>query len=64
MELTKAEQEMLSGKQGRGTAKCMQLLVAMGEVCGAKKMVPITSGHIAGNYPSWVMRVSAGLKSL
>ncbi len=50
MELTKAEQEMLSGKQGRGTAKCMQLLVAMGEVCGAKKMVPITSGHIAGNY--------------
>ncbi len=50
MELTKTEQEMLSGKQGPGAQKCMQLLVAMGEVCGAKKMVPIVSGHIAGNY--------------
>ena len=50
MELTKTEQEMLSGKQGPGTQKCMQLLVTMGEVCGAKKMVPIVSGHIAGNY--------------
>ena len=50
MELTKTEQEMLSGKQGRGTQKCMQLIAAMGEVSGAKKTVPIVSGHIAGNY--------------
>jgi predicted aconitase len=50
MELTKTEQEMLAGKNGKGTQKCMKLLVTMGEVTGAKKMVPIVSGHIAGNY--------------
>ena len=50
MELTKTEQEMLSGEHGVGTQKCMKLLVTMGQVCGAKKMVPITSGHIAGNF--------------
>ncbi len=50
MQLTKAEQEMLAGKNGKGVQKCMKLLVAMGEIAGAKKMVPIVSGHIAGNY--------------
>ena len=50
MELTKAEREMLDGKNGKGTQKCMKLLVTMGEIAGAKKMVPIVSGHIAGNY--------------
>ncbi|MCL6446738.1 MAG: aconitase X catalytic domain-containing protein [Armatimonadetes bacterium] len=30
--------------------KCMELLVAIGECYGAKRMVPITSAHIAGNY--------------
>jgi len=50
MELTKREQEYLAGKEGKGAQKCMQLLVAMGEVTGARRMVPIVSGHIAGNY--------------
>ncbi|HEY3277497.1 MAG TPA: aconitase X catalytic domain-containing protein [Syntrophorhabdaceae bacterium] len=50
MELTKREQGCLAGKEGKGAQKCMQLLVAMGEVAGAKRMVPIVSGHIAGNY--------------
>ena len=40
MELTKAEREMLDGKNGKGTQKCMKLLVTMGEIAGAKKMVP------------------------
>ena len=50
MQLTKREQEMLAGKHGIGAQKCMKLLVTMGEVTGAKRMVPIVSGHIAGNY--------------
>jgi len=50
MELTQKEQEMLSGKYGRGAQRCMEMLVTIGEINSAKRMVPIVSGHIAGNF--------------
>ena len=51
MKLAKREQEMLEGKRGRGAQKCMEILLAYGECYNAEKMIPITSVHMAGNYP-------------
>ncbi|MEE9418843.1 MAG: aconitase X catalytic domain-containing protein [Desulfatiglandaceae bacterium] len=51
MELSKKQQEMLEGKHGRGARKAMEILVAYGECYNAERMIPITSVHIAGNYP-------------
>ncbi len=39
---------MLSGKQGKAVQKAMKILVALGEIFGAKKMVKIASVQIAG----------------
>jgi predicted aconitase len=67
MQLNKTEREMLSGKQGPGIQKCMQLLVAMGEINDAKRMIPLVSGHMAGKYNimgeegvSWVEELVRG----
>ena len=51
MELSKKQQEMLEGKHGRGARKAMEILVAYGECYNAERMIPVTSVHIAGNYP-------------
>lgn len=51
MELNKEQQEMLEGKHGRGARKAMEILVAYGECYNAERMIPVTSVHIAGNYP-------------
>ncbi len=51
MELTQREQEILEGKSGRGAQKCMEILQAYGECYDARRMIPVTSVHIAGNYP-------------
>jgi predicted aconitase len=48
MELTKEQQEMLSGKHGNATKKSMEILVALGEIFGAKKLIPVSSVQIAG----------------
>lgn len=39
---------MLSGGEGPATAKAMQLLVALGDVLGAERLIPIESAQIAG----------------
>jgi len=51
MELTQREQEILEGKTGRGAQRCMEILQAYGECYEARRMIPVTSVHIAGNYP-------------
>ncbi len=51
MNLQKVEEEILSGKYGDGKKRCMEILLAVGECYGANRLVPITSVHIAGNYP-------------
>jgi len=48
MKLTSEEREMLAGSQGRATQKAMQILVALGEIYGAERMIPVTSVQIAG----------------
>jgi len=48
MELTKAEQGMLDGEMGEGTAKAMEILVAVGKIYRAAKMVPVGSVQVAG----------------
>lgn len=48
MFLTPEEMGLLSGSQGRASQKAMQILVALGEIYGAKRMIPVTSAQIAG----------------
>ncbi len=48
MFLTADEQEMLSGAQGYATQKAMQILVALGEIYGAERLIPVTSVQVAG----------------
>ncbi len=51
MQLSEREEEIMSGKYGRGSQRCMEILSAVGECYEAERMVPVTSVHIAGNYP-------------
>jgi predicted aconitase len=48
MQLTAEEQDMATGKYGKATQKAMEILVALGEIYGAKKLIDITSVQIAG----------------
>ena len=48
MILDPAEQAMLSGELGRATQKAMQILVALGTIYGAERMLPVTSVQVAG----------------
>jgi predicted aconitase len=48
MNLTDKEKEMLEGKYGNAVKKSMEILTAIGEIYGAKKLVDITSVQIAG----------------
>jgi predicted aconitase len=48
MNLTDKEKEMLEGKHGNAVKKSMEILTAIGEIYGAKKLVDITSVQIAG----------------
>jgi predicted aconitase len=48
MHLTSEENEMLAGAMGRATQKAMQILVALGNIYRAKRMIPVSSVQIAG----------------
>jgi predicted aconitase len=48
MKLTKTEEEMLSGKEGRATKKAMEILVALGEIYSAKRLVRVSSVQVSG----------------
>ncbi len=48
MLLTKQEQEMADGKEGNAVKKSMEILIALGEIYGAEKLVDVTSVQIAG----------------
>ncbi len=48
MRLDSQEQSMLDGEQGRATQKAMQILVALGKIYGAERMLPVRSVQIAG----------------
>jgi predicted aconitase len=48
MELTGEERQMLAGAAGRAARKSMEILVALGEIYGARRLVPVASVQIAG----------------
>jgi len=39
---------MLAGKEGRATQKCMEILVALGRIYGAKRLVKVSSVQVSG----------------
>lgn len=47
MQLTRHQQAMLDGKNGKGAAMAMGIQVAIGEGFGASRMVPVTRTHVA-----------------
>lgn len=48
MYLTKDEEKMLSGKEGEGYRRAMDILVKMGDYYGAKRMVPLSWSNVVG----------------
>lgn len=48
MHLTKEDEGILNGGQGNAAAKSMKILVALGEIYGAEKLIPVGSVQIAG----------------
>jgi len=48
VELTREEEAMLRGDKGEGVAKAMKIVVKVGEVLGAARLVPITHAHASG----------------
>ena len=48
MQLTLEEQDMLAGKHGKAVGKAMEILVALGTIYGAERMIPISSVQVAG----------------
>ncbi len=48
MQLTREEQSLLDGGQSRATQKAMQILVTLGRIYDAERMLPVRSVQIAG----------------
>jgi len=48
MQLTREEERILSDEQGWANRTCMKILVRLGELFGAEKLIPITSAHVSG----------------
>jgi predicted aconitase len=48
MQLTSQEQAMLDGKEGRAVQKSMEILVALGDIYGAKSLIDVKSVQVAG----------------
>lgn len=48
LELNSEEKEMLDGKQGKSTRKAMEIITTLGEIYGAKRLIPVSSVQIAG----------------
>lgn len=73
MKLTKEEQAILSGSEGKTKAKIMQTLVEFGDLFGATEFVPIsTSGHLVTSFGIGLLKpvyrimdeiIEAGLKT-
>jgi hypothetical protein len=46
--LTKEEESAYDGEHGWANQVCMKILVRLGELFGAKKLIPIRSAHVSG----------------
>jgi predicted aconitase len=48
LELATEEQAMLAGDLGPGVRKAMEIVVALGQIYGARRLVPVSSVQVAG----------------
>ena len=48
MLLTVEQQAMLAGESGRAVQKALQILVALGKIYAAERLIPISSVQVAG----------------
>src|SRR5512143_282053 len=48
MKLTDTEKRMCAGEKGEPVRLAMEILLALGKIYGAEKMIPIQSAHVAG----------------
>ncbi|MBS4030566.1 MAG: aconitase X catalytic domain-containing protein [Clostridiales bacterium] len=48
MKLTRFEEDMLAGKEGKGTQVAMEIIVRLGELYGASELIPVSQAHIDG----------------
>lgn len=48
MHLTKDEERVYDGESGWAGQTCMRILVRLGELFGAEKLIPIESAHVSG----------------
>jgi len=48
LHLTKEEEDILEGEHGPGLEKAMKLLLAIGKIYDAEKLIPIESAQVAG----------------
>ncbi len=48
MELSREQQRLLDGEQGEVTSRLMRLLVSLGEIFGARRMVDVGSTQVSG----------------
>ena len=48
MHLTRYEEKLIEGEEGEAVEKAMRLLVTLGEVFGAERLVEVRSAHISG----------------
>lgn len=48
MYLSREQEAVLAGERGAGAAKALELLVSLGDVFGAEKLVPVESAHVSG----------------
>jgi len=62
MHLTADEERILAGEEGRGRQKAMELLVALGDIYNAKRLIPIASAQVSG--ASFKTIGDAGIKFL
>lgn len=62
MHLTAQEERILAGEEGHGRRKAMELLVALGDIYGAKRLIPIASAQVSG--ASFKTIGDAGIKFL
>lgn len=68
MHLTPEEQALLAGKSGPAAQKAIQILVALGRIYGAERMIPVRSVQVAGvSYDNlgeaglaWLAEMAAG----
>jgi hypothetical protein len=48
MHLTREEERVYEGERGWANEKCMKILVRLGELFDAKRLIPIESAHVSG----------------